>query len=664
MCSLLANIKSKYALKNIFNYLPYNLRFKLVYDVKKLLNNLDISIKTFKKIYEIKRLISSTSYDIKKLINYSNLENFDEDNEKMIYGCLNSSSFNVDLFLEDENWTKIIKYINKINLMITPNLLNCLYSLNDENYQSIFSLLKLYRNNIVEISINGFINGSKIKFETINQIISFLESIYGPKAKTNLDLNNNININNNISYQNSGRSNNFEIKECYKIKKITFENNSILPYIDISTKFLDKIDEIIPLKEIEQLSIDANSFNEFQFTNIMKYIPKKILSLKNLNIINFGYKKSHYADLSYLLSSPNECIEIIDLSHSLCSTDILQILNSKNFPLKVIKLKLYSNESETKWKFLENSINNLETFDIEIEEMNNHDNIEKIIKILNKMQKLKKLKIIGGLSPKELFDFINVKNIEYLNVDLNLLYNNIEVFPTELCNYFTNYINLKSLILKSNDSFNINKAQKYSFEFIFSPKLKHITFINFDDNIIIPLLTNNKNNLINIEEFILDKCHFTHENYLALVSLFLNFKSLLKLSLNNIDFKSSIKSIMEDISFYDYIPLIIKNVPSIFELDISNNKYDNKILNSKIFEEISSLMNNRRIFSFKIFNKEISITSKTLNYLNKLFGNVLYCDNVLPVVNDKIIIPNNSDEEDNSFYDNYNSDYSNYELNQ
>ena len=659
MTSTLVNISSKYALKNIFSYLSYDLRFKLAYGSKKLLKNLDISIKTFKKLYEIKKLISPSSYDIQKLIDYLNLENNDDDNENMIYGCLNSSLFNVDLCLEDENWPKIIKYINKIKLIITPNLLNCIYSLNNESNQSIFYLLNLYRNNIVEISFNNFINESKIKFETINQIISFLQSIYSQKSYINTASSNSISHHNHNAY----KDNNYEINENCKVKKITFENNEILPYIDVSTKFLDKIDEIIPLNEINQLSLDANSFNEFQFTNIMKYVSKKIPSLNELNIINFGYKKSHYADLSYLLSNANECIQNIDLTHSLCSTDILPILNEKNFPLKVLKLKLYSNESEIKWRFLENSINNLEIFDIEIEEMNNHDNIEKIIKVLNKMQKLKKLKIIGGISPKELFDFTNVKNIGHLNVDLNLLYNNIEVFPTDLSNYFSNYTNLRTLILKSNDSFNITKAQKYSFEFLFSPKLKHITLINFDDNIIIPLLTNNKNNIINIEEFILDKCHFTHENYSLLVSLFPNFKSLLKLSLNNIDFKSSYKSIMEDISFYDYIPMIIKNIPSIIELDISNNKYDEKILNNKIFEKISSSMN-KRVFCIKIFNREISITSKTFNYLNGLFGNKLYCDNNIPVINDKIIIPNDNDEDDNSFYENYNSDYSDYEFNQ
>ena len=651
MTSVLTNIKSKYSLKNIFNYLPYDFRFRLSYGSKKLCKNLDISIETYKKLYEIKKLISPTSYDIEKLINYINIEKIYDDSEQVIYGCLNIASFNVELFIEDENWPKILMHINNTKLMITPVLLNYIYNLNNGDKQNIFYLLNLYRKNISEISFNNFINESKIKFETINQIISILKSIFESNIKYNTTVNNTININDK------------EINEYNKVKKISFENNQIIPYIDISSKIFDKIDEVIPLDKINQLSLDANSFNEFQFTNMIKYISTKMISLKKLDVINFGYKKSHYADLSYLFSNANECIENIDLSNSLCSTDILPILNEKNFPLKVLKLKLYSNESEIKWKFLENSINNLEVFDIEINEMNNHDNIEKIIKVLNKMNKLKSLKIIGGISPKELFDFTNVKNIEYLNVDMNLLYNNIEVFPTYLNNYFSNYTNLKSLILKSNDSFNITKAQKYSFEFLFSPRLKHITLINFEDNIIIPLLTSNKNNLINIEEFILDSCHFTHENFSSLVSLFPNFKSLLKLCLNNIDFKTSLKSLIEDISFYDYIPLIIKNVQSIIELDISNNKYDDKILNSKIFEKISSLMN-KKIFCFKLFISEISITSKTFNHLKKLFGNILYNDNYIPVINDKIIIPNDSDEENNSFYDNYNSDYSDYELNQ
>ena len=112
--------------------------------------------------------------------------------------------------------------------------------------------------------------------------------------------------------------------------------------------------------------------------------------------------------------------------------------------------------------------------------------------------------------------------------------------------------------------------------------------IDFDDKIIISLLNKNKNNVFDIEELKLENCHFTHELFSSLVNLFPYFKHLLKLSINKIDFKVSYQSIMEDITLYDYIPNIFKNIPTIIELDFSNNKYEEKIFYNKIFKEINS----------------------------------------------------------------------------
>lgn len=401
MCSLLDNIKSKYALKNVFDYISYNLRLKIIFGSKKLFKNMDISIETYKKFYEIKKLINP-SCDIDNLIDYLNLERENSDNEKFIYGCINNSPFNFSLSVENEKWRKIIKFVNNVKLMITPSIVNYIYDLDNENKKNIFNLLSLYKDNISEISFNNFNNTKKLNFEAINQIIDILKNIF----QTNIDDKNDINNYSHLGYLNeydiSNYENNNQINGYNKIKTISFEYNEVPPYLDITSKFFNKIDEIISLNNIKELFIDANSFNEFQFANFIKYIPKKIVCLKSINIINFGYKKSHYANFSSLCSNPNESIENINLGNSLCSDDILPIINSKNFPLKALKLKLYSIESEFKWKFLENSINNLEIFEIEINGKNNHDNIEKIIFSLNKMKKLKQLKLIGGISSNEL----------------------------------------------------------------------------------------------------------------------------------------------------------------------------------------------------------------------------------------------------------------------
>ena len=45
----------------------------------------------------------------------------------------------------------------------------------------------------------------------------------------------------------------------------------------------------------------------------------------------------------------------------------------------------------------------------------------------------------------------------------------------------------------------------------------------------------------------------------------------------------------------------------------------------------------------------------------KLFGPLLYFDNNYPIINDKLIMSNDNND-DLPFYDNYNSDYSDYEI--
>jgi hypothetical protein len=54
---MLDNIKSKYILKNIFDYLPlYEYRLKLAFGNRKLSNNLDINLEKYKEIFIKKKL--------------------------------------------------------------------------------------------------------------------------------------------------------------------------------------------------------------------------------------------------------------------------------------------------------------------------------------------------------------------------------------------------------------------------------------------------------------------------------------------------------------------------------------------------------------------------------------------------------------------------------
>lgn len=642
MCSLLSNIKSKYSLKNIFDYLYYNITLKLIYGSKQLMHNLDITKEAYKQLYEIKNVLEP-SYNIEKYLDYLNKNKIPNLNEQFIYECFNKSTFNIDLFIGNNRWENILKNIHKINLVINPNLLYYINESSKEKQKNIFNLLKKYKSNIIEISFFQFINDWKINFDIIEHIIYILNEIF------NTQEDNRINLTNKISHDFF----NDNIDKKINIKKLSLGLSAIHSYVDIANRLFDRIDQILSLNKIEELYLDSNMFNEYQFTNFMNYISKKMKSLKYLKISNFGFNLSNYADLKLICSNVNEHIEKIDLSDSVCSNDIISILNSKNYPLKEIKFKLYSNENDIKWTFLEKSINTLEVFNVEIQVNNNHDITEEIINILNKMEKLKHLKLIGSLTPKELFNFQNKSNLEYLDIDINLLYNNIELFPVNLYDYFKDYNKLKSLTITKKDSINnISIKNDISLEFIFPPGIKFIKLVNFEDIIIIPLLLKNKNNLTYIEEFKFSNCHFTYEKLIELIDLFSSFKSLMKLSLNKIDFKVSPKLLLEDVSFYEYIPQILKNIPSLIELDICNNEYTEKILKSKTFIKIKESIS-KKLFSFKIFNNEINVSDITFTYLTKLFGTVLDYDNYRNV--DNSLLDDSSNE-----YEDIGDDYNDY----
>ena len=183
MCSILFNIRSKYSLKIIFNFLPANLSFKIIRINKKLSNDLDINLETYKKYKEIKRVLKP-NYNLKKYFIYLD-NNFSDNNgvrainEKLIYDYLNNTSFNNDLIIEKNDWELAIKNLQKNNLIISPNLIDYMINLNNANKINVLNHLKVYRNNIIKISIYNFNGIKKLNFDSINRILEILKAIFG-----------------------------------------------------------------------------------------------------------------------------------------------------------------------------------------------------------------------------------------------------------------------------------------------------------------------------------------------------------------------------------------------------------------------------------------------------------------------------------------------------
>ena len=627
MSSILLNIRSKYSLKKLFDYLPANLSLNLIHGNKKLSNKLDISLETYKKYKKIKRILKP-SYNIKKYFNYLDINHSDNNeaqaiNEKIIYACLNNASFNHDLIIDNNDWEFNIKNLQRNNLIISPNLIDYLINLNNEYKINVFNTLNTYLNNIVQITICYFDENRKLNFDSINRILEILKAIFG-----------------------DGQN---------KITKLSFKNNVMNSYIDIIGKFFDKIDNIISLQNIEEILIDISSFNDYQFSDVFKYFSKKMISLKNLKISGSNFSQNNFYDLNLFLANPNERIDKIDFSYCFCTSTITSVLYSKKYPLTSLKIKMFSKNNN--WIFLDKNKDYLEELEIEINENNeNKYNKDKndLVLTLNKMKKLKKLKIIGGFSLKDLMNFDNYSNIEYFNVELDdLTKNDSQTYANFI--YFADFKKLKSLTFGKKDKID----DFFEFQFSFPPNLNSLNLKNINGKAIISSLRENKDKLDTLEEFKLEKCHFDSKDLDNLSNLMDNFKSLLKLSINEIDIHNSY--------FYKTIPKIIKNIPTLVELDISHNYYKEKFLTGKLFKNIK-LSIPKNLFSLKIFHPDITITKQTFNYLIETFGFSLDLENNYPKIIQKEINKNsilsminlsfleeNDSDSDDDFYETYNS---------
>ena len=632
MSSLLNKIKSKYSLRNIMNFIPFNKSLGLILGSSKLMSKLNITKEVYKKFNDIKKILNPF-YDVNKYFSYLDIkpENQSESNciineennlEKILYGCLCCSPFNYNLFIGNKGWEFVIKNINKVKLIITPKIVNYLLEeLGNEEKEKVFNLLNFYKRNIVEISFCYFFNEMKMNFEIINKIINVLQKIFENKEIIVENENNN----------NQNTINEKIININHNVKKIGFESCAISIYIDITSKFLDKIDNILCLKKVEGITIDSSQFNEYQFSEIIQFFSKK-MDLKNIKINDFGIFNSHYADLNFICNNPKEQIEYIDLSQSFCLSSVLPILNYKIYPLKEIKLKIYSNKNNADWNFLYMSLNSLENFELELKEINSQ-NLYSLINILNKMIVLKSLAIIGGISFNQLIIFHNYANLESLNIDLIINEDIKDFFDLShlKCKYFSNFKNLKYLTISTNNSLIENNLSNSNI-LLLPPKLIGLRFKNIEGSYILSLLK--KNCLNDIEELKIENSNFIFEDFKNLVNFISSFKYLIKLALNKINIPLINFGFSEklNLKFYQQIPLIFKNAPLLIELDISNNEYNEKMLKSNIFEEIRMAIP-KNLLSFKIFNSEIDISSKCFTFLVESFGLVLDLTNNYPKIN-------------------------------
>ena len=250
---MLQKIKSKHNLKNIFDFLTYDIRLKIAYGNKSILDNLELNSKKYKKFYEIKNILKP-SIEIDKYYKRFNIKHDEKGGaeiEELLYGCFNMVPYNTDLFLYKENWKYIITNIHKCNLKLDEKLIKYIDNLDKENEQKILNLLNLYKSYIVELDVDEFEN-----FD-VNKILLFVQNIFQ----------------NNIGKYNLKKLRINIIKPKHQKYYVNYFNNiSDEKNTSNLIKLIDKIDGIIDLASLKEIEIKykyLHKFNKLEISDII-----------------------------------------------------------------------------------------------------------------------------------------------------------------------------------------------------------------------------------------------------------------------------------------------------------------------------------------------------------------------------------------------------------
>ena len=661
MASAFDKIKSKYSIRKIFSFLPMNNYIKAVYISKKLSNKLQITKETVKKFSDMKKIIKphfniekymshfNENYHEDDIIDYDNKNNYiinsdeiSELKESIFYGVLNTLSFNIPIVIGSKYWKLLLKNISNNRLEINPRMLQYLLDIGKETKEDIFKTLRLYKQNIKEISIDYFYDNYKLNFQNLNYVINIIALIFGSGIK---------------EFNLSSQYDNVISKDNNNIKKISFNNINIPNYIDFYGKFLVQISRLLFNNDINKMNIDgiyldSNSFDEIKFKDMGIFINNNVPKLKSLEIAGLGENINNYYILQNIFKHSTN-LYYLDLSYSLCSFSFLNLaLKEYKNPLKLLKLRIvYSVKNKIEWVILNKSISSLETFEIELisaenDKSNEKDetdddycNMNQLMTKINEMSKLKKLKLINNSSDyKKYIRRLSNKNIE--NLDIKLFgnsYNKSEyIADFQFLNQFQKII---SLSIKKDENILHDKnevEEDYDLKekglYILPKTLTSIKLINFelensclnqqDENLLSILLQFNENKLEQIQELILENCSFSESFFKQFIKSLQKMKFLKKISITNASLYPENKIL------YINIPLILERSPQLIELDLSNNQYNDKMLEYLLSKNIKEVLP-KNLLSLRIFNPQIPITKKIYDKMFEYFGYLLDYENVV-----------------------------------
>ncbi len=470
-----------YIVKNLFDFLSYDLMLKIVKYNNKLKDKLGIK----QNIYSLYAFLKNEIFD-KYNITYQNLQ--------LIYEII-MKEFNDKL--DDESINELLLFFLKNNYIVFPKKINYnpLLEYSSQfsklnfplNYIFIcnggLSLLNLENKNIkkIKIELSHCLNSKENVEDDLRYVLSInsyekINLSYFKKNYINNEILNSIKTNNLITLKlieiklDSETLNNFlrnlSIRDLIKIRNLDFTLNKL------DDNCAELLGDIIKtkMKDLEKLNIQGNKITEIGF----KIIIDRIKYNKKLKKINFSWNK--------------------------CGNELYELFNKySNYFKNLIELKLYSDSlnfnSENHKIIFQNFLKNyfyLEYTDffstlssqeflkdlpdkLNIKEIRLSSIDKKVLEYINKMNKLEFLQFINPINFNEYCGKFNIeillnlkyfklyglnfcslnclncikdmKNLEELEIYGELNENNIIYFSNEICPFIQN---LKILSFSSN----------------------------------------------------------------------------------------------------------------------------------------------------------------------------------------------------------------------
>ena len=576
-----------YIVKNLFDFLSYDLMLKIVKYNNKLKDKLGIK----QNIYSLYAFIKNEIFD-KYNITYQNLQ--------LIYEII-MKEFNDKL--DDESINELLLFFMKNNYIVFPKKINYnpLLEYSSQfsklnfplNYIFIcnggLSLLNLENKNIkkIKIELSHCLNSIENVEEDLRYVLSInsyekINLSYFKKNYINNEILNSIKTNNLITLKlieiklDSETLNNFlrnlSIRDLIKIRNLDFTLNKL------DDNCAELLGDIIKtkMKDLEKLNIQGNKFTEFGF----KIIIERIKYNSKLKKLNFSWNKTG-----------NELYELFN--------------KHVNFFEKLRELKLYSNSisfinENDKKIFLNFLINycNLEYTDffstlesqeflknlpekLNMKEIRLSSIGKEVLVYLNKMNNLQLLQFIN---PINFYDFSGKFNNQILqNLKYFKLYG-LNFSQLNCLSCIQNMINLEELEIYGE----LNKNSIEFFSKDICPNLKNLRVLSFSSNFLsgidIEILIDGLKFLNNLE-----KINLSLNSNLNFKSLNLIVKQLSETNKKIIDcnFQLVSKNGFENFSQEFFINL--SNLNNLQYLNLADNNINQNELN--IFSQL--IQNNK-----------------------------------------------------------------------